>query len=36
MVLMRKTLEKVENPAAAAPTEFPPSIFIVDASLFVF
>jgi hypothetical protein len=36
MVMMRKMLEKVEIPPAAAPTEFPPPIFAAAASIFVF
>jgi hypothetical protein len=36
MVLMRKMLEKVAIPPAAAPTEFPPPIFSDAASVFVF
>jgi hypothetical protein len=36
MFLMRKTLEKVEIPPAAAPAEFPPPIFPAIGSIFVF
>lgn len=36
MVLMRKTLEKVEIPPTAAPAEFPPPIFAIAASVFAF
>jgi hypothetical protein len=36
MVMMRKTLEKVEIPPAATPAEFPPPIFAAAASVFVF
>ena len=36
MVMMRKTLEKVEIPPTAAPAEFPPPIFAAAASVFVF
>jgi hypothetical protein len=36
MVLMWKTLEKVEIPPAAAPMKFPPRIVLVAASIFVF
>jgi hypothetical protein len=36
MVMMRKTLEKVEIPPTTAPTEFPPPIFAVAASVLEF
>jgi hypothetical protein len=36
MVMMMKTLKKVEIPLVAAPAEFPHPIFAVAASVFVF
>jgi hypothetical protein len=36
MLFVRKTLEKVEIPLAAAAAEFPPPIFVVAATVFVF
>jgi hypothetical protein len=36
MVIMRKTLEKVEIHSAVIPAEFPPPIFDVATSVFVF